>query len=137
MTAGGYFAIVLAACAIQPAFAQPATTRPLGTADMQSGGEWALGRWEGTISRVGTSSGNMGLAQESRTLIIEKDGTGATKCYWFVSNTSKYPTKSCKVTASGTSLVSAGRPLNSTVLAQSRCKERGGRQTQSALRRPG
>src|SRR5260221_6375474 len=46
------------------------------SAQMQAGGEWAIGRWEGNLVTVGTSAGSMGLTQSPRLLLVDKDGNG-------------------------------------------------------------
>ena len=69
------------------------------SAQMLAGGEWALGRWEGTLVGIGTSSGTIGLGQSLRTLIVQKADTGAVTCLWFISNNAKSTqwTNRCKV----------------------------------------
>jgi hypothetical protein len=66
---------------------------------MLAGGEWALGRWEGTLVSIGTSAGTTGLGKSLRTLIVQKADTGAVTCLWFISDNPKSTqwTKRCKV----------------------------------------
>jgi hypothetical protein len=75
-------------------------------AQMLPGGEWALGRWEGQLVRIGTSSGTIGLSQSPRTLIVQKDAAGAVTCLWFISDDpkSRQWTKGCKIGPNGISL---------------------------------
>jgi hypothetical protein len=62
---------------------QAAAQTPSSVAQMAAGGEWALGRWEGNLTGVGSSGG---ATQSPRTLIIEKNGAGIVTCLWFITN---------------------------------------------------
>lgn len=77
---------------------------PPGAGRIQAGGEWAIGRWEGQLLRIGTSSGTAGLTNESRTLLVERDATGAATCHFFSPGFSKGPTKRCAINANGVSI---------------------------------
>ena len=77
---------------------------PQGVADLQPGGEWAIGRWEGNLVEVGTSAGTAGLNQVGRVFIVERTPTGA-RCYWFIPGTAKSPTKQCTIGAKSIALV--------------------------------
>lgn len=69
-------------------------------------GDWALGRWEGTISQVaGNAYGSMGLTSGPRTLIIQRDSSGQVSCFWFIPADGQQPTKQCTVKANGISLI--------------------------------
>jgi hypothetical protein len=80
---------------------------------MLPGGEWALGRWEGNLVSIGTSSGTAGLHQSPRTLIVQKDATGEVTCLWFISDDpkSRQWTKNCKMGPNGVSLETAAASL--------------------------
>lgn len=81
-------------------------------AKMLAGGEWALGRWEGGLSRS-TPSGGADSNQRPRTLIIQKSGTGAVTCLWFISNdpNSRQSTKNCTIGPDDISLETAAESL--------------------------
>jgi len=80
-----------------------------GASRRPNNGEWALGRWEGSIVSIGTSSGTAELSQSPRTLIIQKNDAGAVTCLWFISNDpkSRQWTKRCTVGPNGISLETA------------------------------
>lgn len=82
-------------------------------AQMLPGGEWALGRWEGNLVTIGTSSGTAGLRQSPRTLIVQKNADGTITCLWFISNDPKSAqwTKNCLVGPNSIKLETAAKSL--------------------------
>ncbi len=72
-----------------------------------SGSEWAIGRWDGHITRLGGAGGaaNSGLQTEQRVLIIAKTGAGLI-CRWSFSETvTQELTRRCRIGANSISLV--------------------------------
>jgi hypothetical protein len=75
-------------------------------AQMQAGGEWAIGRWDGHVAVAGTSYSSMGLNSEARTLIIGRTSSGAVSCRWDTPQLAAgSPTKSCTIRVGTISLV--------------------------------
>jgi hypothetical protein len=86
---------VLAAAVIRALSAPRSSARQpdaatLGEAQVLAGGEWAIGRWEGYVTSVGTlASGNSGLNKDPRVLLINKDGNGKVTCRFAHPETSR------------------------------------------------
>jgi hypothetical protein len=91
--------------AIVPEQAVAQSTPQRGAALMQAGGEWAIGRWEGSVFSIGTPSGTAGLQSSPRTLIVQKSADGSATCSFFVSGDPVAPTKQCVIKVDGISLV--------------------------------
>ena len=73
---------------------------------MLPGGEWAIGRWEGSLHTVGTSSGTTGLSSEPRVLIICGDSAGRFDCFFAVAGRLG-PTTRCEIGPDSVSFVTA------------------------------
>lgn len=96
---------VAAVLAISIQYQAAAQGAPPGAGQMQAGGEWAIGRWEGQLLRIGSSTAKR--ANESRTLIVERSASGATTCQFFPPGSSKGSTKRCEINASGISITTS------------------------------
>jgi hypothetical protein len=70
------------------------------------GADWAIGRWDGTLSVAGTSAGTSGLRSEPRSMIVRKNTEGGLVCFWnFPDQVEHTPTQSCTIGKDTISLV--------------------------------
>ena len=120
MLAAAAMGTVMLALPAPPSSAQQPAAAALGEAQVLTGGEWAIGRWEGHLLHVGTSAGTMGMTKEPRLFLIDKDANGKVTCR-FVSipaSLGSYPpstaipataglTKRCVLGPNGISLTAA------------------------------
>lgn len=102
-----------------PSLAEQPASPALGTAKMLPGGEWAISRWEGHVTSVGTNSaGGMGLNKLPRILLIEKDADGQVRCRFVSPPADSFPpsasipktaglTKRCVIAPDGISLTTS------------------------------
>jgi hypothetical protein len=75
-------------------------------AQITPGGEWTIGRWEGTISKVGNSGGGSGLQSDPRTLIIQRNANGILVCSFAEPQwAARTPMKSCMIGTDTISMV--------------------------------
>lgn len=75
-------------------------------AQIEPGGEWAIGKWEGNLARVGTVHGTAGLTSNARTLIVTRGADGTVMCgYSEPQWAARTPMKSCLIGAHTISMI--------------------------------
>ena len=102
---------VMLALPAPPSSAQQPGAATLGEAQLLPGGEWGIGRWEGTLVMIGTVAGGTSLNKAPRLLTVEKDSAGKLTCRFVPLPAPSLPeaglTKRCVVGPNGISLISA------------------------------